>query len=317
MAQSSPSAAAAVAPPQVRSTTASSTRGFAASTAAFVIWGLFPIYLFGLRHIPALEITAHRVGWSLLFLLAWMGFRGELGNLTAAIARPGVLARLAATSALITVNWLAFVYAINQGHVLDVSLGYYINPLLNVVLGIVVLSERLNRVQWIAVTLAAAGVTYLIVDTGHIPWVAFTVAISFGLYGLVRKTARVDALPGLTIEMIMLAPFAVGYVIWLGATGTGAFLQTGLSADVLLVVSGMITAVPLFLFSYGARQLPYSTLGVLQYIAPSLQLVCALLVFKEPFEHGRFVGFVFIWAALAVYAGDGLWRAHRQRLVAA
>jgi chloramphenicol-sensitive protein RarD len=313
MAQTSSSAAAATPAPLPRSATTSPARGLGAGAAAFVIWGLFPIYLAGLSGLSALEITSHRVAWSCLFLLAFMGLRGELGNLKAAIARPGVLWRLMATSALITVNWLAFIWAIEQGHVLDVSLGYYINPLVNVVLGILVLSERLNRLQWIAVALASAGVAYLTFETGHVPWVALTVAVSFGLYGLIRKTASVEALPGLTIEMIILAPLAIGYLVWCEASGIGAFGHTTGFVDALLIVSGLVTATPLFLFAYGARQIPYSTMGVLQYIAPSLQLLCAVFFFKEPFEHGRIVGFAFIWSALLIYAADGLWRARLQK----
>ncbi|MBX5462470.1 MAG: EamA family transporter RarD [Steroidobacteraceae bacterium] len=289
-------------------------RGFGATVGAFAIWGLFPLYLYGLTSVPALEITAHRVVWSCVFVLAWMAVRGDLGKLSAAIARPGVLTRLAASAILVSVNWLAFVWAINENRVVDVSLGYYINPLLNVVLGILVLSERLNRTQWIAVALAALGVAYLTVETGQLPWIALTLATSFGLYGLIRKTASVEALPGLAIEMILLVPFAVGFLIWCEMKGTAALGHSGLVVDVLLVASGIVTAVPLFLFSYGARLIPYSTVGVLQYLAPSMQLACAVLVFGEPFQRGRAVGFALIWAALIVYACDGLLRARRQKL---
>jgi chloramphenicol-sensitive protein RarD len=181
----------------------------------------------------------------------------------------------------------------------------------NVVLGVVVLSERLNRAQWTAVLLAASGVLFLTWAAGHPPWIALTLAFSFGLYGLIRKTARVDALPGLAVETGLLAPLAAGYLIWCALQDTGAMGHLSLRTDVLLVASGAVTAVPLFLFAYGARLLPYSTVGVLQYIAPSLQLACAVLIFKEPFGHAQAVGFAFIWAALLVYAGDGILRSRR------
>ena len=290
-----------------------SRSGLAAAAAAFVIWGIFPIYLAGLVGVSALQITAHRVAWSWLFVLGWLAWRGELQETLRAAMRPALLARLALTATLITINWLAFVWAVNQQRVVDVSLGYYINPLVNVLLGIVVLSERLNRMQWVAVVLAAAGVAYLTLATGHIPWVALTVAISFALYGVIRKTAGIDALPGLAIELSLLAPFAIGYLIWCELHGVAALGHSGTGVDALLVASAFVTAIPLFLFAYGARQIPYSTIGVIQYIAPSLQLACAVLFFGEPFDHGHAVGFALIWLGLLLYAADGLYaRANQQ-----
>jgi chloramphenicol-sensitive protein RarD len=192
-----------------------------------------------------------------------------------------------------------------------VSLGYYINPLLNVVLGILVLKERLNRMQWVAVSIATAGVAYLTFETGRVPWVAFAVAASFGVYGLIRKMAKVEALPGLAIEMLLLLPFAVGYLIWCEVQGIGSFGHAGPLVETLLVLSCVVTATPLALFSYGARLLPYSTVGILQYIAPSLQLVCAVFIMGEPFQHARAVGFALIWVALGIYAVDGILRSRR------
>ncbi|HEV7716220.1 MAG TPA: EamA family transporter RarD, partial [Steroidobacteraceae bacterium] len=232
--------------------------GLFAAAAAFLIWGVFPLYLIGLAHVSALQITAHRVVWSCVFVLALLVMRGELGALTAAAKKPGVLLRLVASALLVSANWLAFVWGVNHGHGVDVSLGYYINPLINVLLGIFVLSERLNRMQWFTVALAAAGVGYLTLTAGQFPWIALTVAISFGLYGLIRKVASVEALPGLGIEMIMLTPIALAYLVWCEMHGDASFTHSGAHTDVLLVVSGLVTATPLFLFSYGARQLPYS-----------------------------------------------------------
>jgi len=302
----------------VQSPTTSLPRsGVAAAIGAFIIWGLFPIYLAGLTKVTALEITAHRILWSMVFVLGWLGLNGELGKIRTALVRDGILLRLFASASLITVNWLAFVWAVNAGHVTDVSLGYYINPLVNVVLGIFVLSERLNRIQWISIVLAASGVTYLAVDTGHIPWAALAVAVSFSFYGLIRKTANVEALPGLAIELLILLPLAAGYLIWCEAHGAGSMGSALVRGDALLVtllvLSGLVTALPLYLFAYGARLIPYSTIGVLQYLAPSMQLAAAVFFFKEPFQHGRAVGFGLIWVALGIYAVDGLWRARLSR----
>lgn len=282
--------------------------GLAAAAGAFAIWGLFPLYLRALQVVPALQIVAHRVAWACVFVLAWMALRGELAGLRKVLTNRGLLLRLAAAAVLISINWLAYVWGVSSGRVVETSLGYFINPLVNVLLGVAVLSERLNRTQWVAVGLAAAGVIYLTIAAGHLPWIALTLAFSFGTYGLIRKTAQVDALPGLAIETALLAPLAGGYLLWCAVRGDGALGSQGGLTDALLVGSGVVTALPLFLFAYGARRLPYSLVGVLQYIGPSLQLACALLVFGEPFGHERAVGFALIWSALLVYAGDGLFR---------
>jgi len=287
----------------------SAARGFAAALAAFGIWGLFPLYLIGLSSVSAMEITAHRIAWSCVFVLGWLATRRELGTLWSAVRRDGVLIRLTASSFFIAVNWVGFAWAVNHDHVLEVSLAYFIGPLLNVLLGIFVLSERLDRTQWIAVGFAAAGVAYLAFIAGHTPWIALMVGSSFALYGLIRKTVSIAALPGLAIETILLAPFAVGYLVWCELQGTGVLFHSSRTIDSLLLLSGIVTSVPLFLFSYGARRVPYSTIGVIQFIAPSLQLLCGLLVFGEPFESARATGFVLIWMGLLIYIGNALWRA--------
>jgi chloramphenicol-sensitive protein RarD len=193
--------------------------------------------------------------------------------------------------------------------VLEVSLAYFMGPLLNILLGIFVLSERLDRTQWVAVGFAAAGVAYLTFIAGHAPWLALMVGSSFALYGVIRKTVSVDALPGLAIETILLVPFAAGYLIWCEVHGIAALGHQGGLVDALLLAGGVVTSVPLFLFAYGARRVPYSTIGVIQFIAPSLQLVCGLVVFGEKFEHARATGFVLIWIGLLIYIGNALWRA--------
>jgi chloramphenicol-sensitive protein RarD len=287
-----------------------SPRGLAAGSAAFLIWGLFPVYLHPLSAVPAVQIIAHRVAWSCLFLMIVLVARGELGRLSGTLVRPRLLAGLAASALLISCNWLVYVWSVTHQHIVESSLGYYINPLVNVLLGVLVLRERPNALQWTAIALAAAAVVYLAVEAGRPPWIAFALALSFSLYGFVRKVISVDALPGLAIETLLLLPLALGYLAWCETAGVAAFGHTGTATTALLIGSGIVTAVPLFLFAYGARLLPYSTVGVLQYIGPSLQLACGVLFFGESFGAQRAAGFALLWAALVLYAGDGLWRAH-------
>jgi chloramphenicol-sensitive protein RarD len=284
-------------------------RGLAAGFGAYIMWGLFPLYLKPLHDVETFEVIAHRVVWSCIFIFILMLARGELGKARAALASPALLARLCLSASLVTVNWIVYVFAVANGHVLEASLGYFINPLLNVLLGVVLLRERLNPIQWVSVGLAGAAVLYMSVISGNPPWISLTVAAAFCLYGFVRKVIPVEALPGLAVETVLLLPVAAGYLIWRELSGVGAMGHSGAAIDALLIGSGPITAIPLFLFAYGARLIPYSTLGLLQYIAPSLQLVLGLVVFGETLEHSRAVGFVLIWTALLIYAADGLWRA--------
>lgn len=286
-----------------------SPRGLAAGAAAFTIWGLFPVYLHPLSGVPALEIIAHRVAWSCLLLLTLMLLRGELGRLTSVLGKPRLLAGLAASALLISCNWLVYVWSVTHQHIVESSLGYYINPLVNVLLGVLVLRERPNAVQWTAIVLAALAVLYLAVQAGRPPWIAFALAASFSLYGFVRKVISVEALPGLAIETLLLLPLALAYLAWCEAAHVAAFGHAGGAITALLIGSGIFTAVPLFLFAYGARRLPYSTVGVLQYIGPSLQLLCGVLFYHESFEPARAAGFALLWVALILYAADGVWRA--------
>lgn len=290
--------------------------GHVAALSAFVIWGLFPIYLIGLLSVSATELTAHRIVWSVLFVLAWLAVVRQLDSLWAAFTNRAAMLRLSASAFFIAANWIGFAWAVNHGHVLEVSLAYFMGPLLNILLGVFVLRERLSRFQWIAVGFAAAGVAYLTFIAGHPPWIALMVGSSFAFYGLIRKTVSIDALPGLAVETLLLVPFAAGYLIWLEMNGTASFTHVNRSVDVLLLLGGVITSVPLVLFAYGARQVPYSTIGVLQFIAPSMQLVVGLTVFKEPLEAARLNGFALIWMGLAIYAVDALWRA-RSRVATA
>jgi chloramphenicol-sensitive protein RarD len=282
--------------------------GLVAALGAFLIWGLIPAYLKAIQVVPVEQVLAHRIVWCAAFVLAWLAVRRELGALGAAAANRGVLLRLAASSVLISINWLVYIWAVNHGHVIDASLGYFINPLVSVLFGVVVLHERLNLAQKLAVAIAAAGVVYLTIVVGRPPWIALSLAFSFGLYGLIRKVVAVEAVPGLAVETLLLAPLAGGYLAWCQAEGTSAIGQSGVTVDVLLIGSGLVTALPLALFSFGARRIPLSTIGLLQYIGPTLQLLLGITLFREPFPAVRALGFGLIWLALAVYIADGLLR---------
>jgi chloramphenicol-sensitive protein RarD len=278
--------------------------GFVAAITGFVIWGIFPVYFHSLHEVPSLQIIAQRVVWSCVFVLGWMFFRGELGQLRAALTNRPVVSRLGLSAALITVNWLTFIYGVTHGRVVETSLGYFIGPLVNVLLGVVLLAEKLTPAQWTSVALATLGVGYLTIITGGLPWIALTIAVSFSSYGLVRKVVKIDALPGLAMETLILIPFALGYLLWAEAAGVGAMGHVSAMTTAFLIFSGPLTAITLFLFAYGTRRLPYSTMGVLQYIAPSLQFASGIFILHEPFDHARAIGFVVIWAALILYAGE-------------
>ena len=288
-------------------------KGLAPAASAFAIWGLFPLYFHLLHEVSALQVIAQRIAWSCVFVLAWMAVRHELPVLRAVLTNRGVVLRLTATAALITTNWLAYVWGVLHGHVVETSLGYFIGPLVNVLLGVVLLSERLTTPQWSAVGLAAIGVTYLTFMAGGLPWIALILAFSFACYGLLRKVVKVESLPGLATETLLLAPIAVGYLLWCQQAGSGAMGHHGGLIDALLIASGPLTAIPLFLFAYSTRLLPYSTVGVLQYIAPTLQFLCGVLVLHEPFDRTRAIGFTLIWSALIIYAVDGVRQSHKQQ----
>lgn len=285
--------------------------GLLAAVGAFVLWGLFPLYLKPLSGVPALEVIAHRIVWCCVLVFAWLALRGELGLVRAALADAVSRRRLLASATLISINWLIYVWAVTHEHVLDASLGYFINPLVNVLLGVVVLGEKLNRAQKSAVALAAAGVLYLAIVAGRPPWIALALAASFGMYGLIRKVVAVDSVPGLATETLLLAPFAVVLLAWNEMQGVAALGHSTALVNTLLVGSGLITAIPLVLFAFGARRIPLSTVGLVQYIGPTLQFLIGVLVFNEAFSFSRGIGFAFIWIALAVYAADGLWRSRK------
>jgi chloramphenicol-sensitive protein RarD len=287
------------------------SRGLAAAATAFLIWGLLPLYLKALQSVPVLQVTAHRLVWGCAFAFAWLTLRKELGQVRSALRNPITRWRLCASAALISINWITYVWGIAANRVVETSLGYFINPLVNVLLGVVILGERLNIAQWTAVAIAAAGVSYLTWSAGHLPWISLTLAFSFGLYGLVRKLVQVDSLAGFGSESLLLFPIGLGYLVWCEWAGVGSAGQNGAGLNLFLVLGGPLTAIPLVLFAFGARRIPYSTVGLLQYIGPTIQLILAVLVFKEPFRGPRVVGFILIWTALAVYAIDGMWRSRK------
>jgi chloramphenicol-sensitive protein RarD len=286
--------------------------GLLLGLGAYLIWGVMPLYFKALAHVPATEIVAHRILWSLVLLAALASLWQRWSAIAAALSASRVVMTLAITSLLIAINWLTYIFAVVTGHVLEASLGYYLNPLVNVLLGVVLLKEKLSRARLAATLLAAAGVAVLAVGAGSGLWISLTLAASFGLYGFVRKVAPVDSLEGLSIETALLAPIALGWLVWLEVAGTGSFGQFGLGTDVLLALGGAVTAIPLLLFTAAARRLPYSTLGFLQYIAPSLQFLLAVLAFGEPLTTAHIVCFGAIWAALVIFTLDS-WRAARAR----
>ncbi|MBZ2206160.1 EamA family transporter RarD [Massilia soli] len=283
--------------------------GVLSAALAFLCWGLFPIYFHALNDVPPTQILVHRVLWSLLFLMIVLTIRRQWAWVRPLMSTPRVIGSFAISALLLSGNWLLYIWAVNNGHVIESSLGYFINPLVNVMLGYLVLKERLRAFQWAAIGLAACGVAWLAWDAGRMPWIALVLAASFGLYGLMRKTAALGALEGLSFETMLLFPFALGYVVWLTMTGANAFVNT--ESDFtrwLLAAAGPITAIPLLLFAAGARKIPLSVLGLLQYIGPTIQFALGIFLFHEAFTSGKLVGFLMIWSALALYAAEGLWK---------
>lgn len=280
--------------------------GVVYAVAAYVWWGLCPIYFKVLAHVPALQILCHRILWSLLLLGGLLAWQRRWHDVRLVTRDRATLLRLAATTVLIANNWGVFIWAVAHGELLQASFGYFINPLVNVLLGVVFLHERLRRMQTAGVLLAAVGVGYLISVYGSVPWVALVLAFSFGFYGLLRKTMRADALVGLSVETALLAPLALTYLVFADVQGTGAFLRQSRALDALLAAAGVITAVPLLWFAAGARRLRYSTIGFIQYLAPTGQFLLAVLAFGEPFTRHHLISFVCIWIALALYSFDTL-----------
>lgn len=290
-------------------------KGLLAAAIAYFFWGILPIYWHSLHAVSATEILLHRIIWSLVVVLLLLAVRRNGRWLREARQHPAILRVFFVTSLLLAVNWLVYIWANNNGHIVEASLGYFINPLVNVVLGLVVLHEHLRSGQWLAVTIATAGVIFLMIAAGGWLWISFALALSFGFYGLLRKTAQLGSLEGLTVEMSILFLPALAGLLWLISRGEAAFGAAGPQITLLLIFSGVITAIPLLLFASGARQVPLSTLGLLQYIAPTLQFSIGVFLYHEPFDHVRLIGFSIVWLALAVYWFEGY--QHRRAALAA
>jgi chloramphenicol-sensitive protein RarD len=290
------------------------TYGFLAALAAFLGWGLLPVYWKSLISVNPFEILCHRVIWSLVFIAVILTIRKGWSETLVPLKSPRDLLILAASSLMIGGNWLLYIWAVNTNHVLDTSLGYYINPLVNVLLGFVFFRERLRPLQLAAIGLAALGVLNSVISHGELPWISLVLAVSFGLYGLLRKIASVESLPGLFLETMVLGPFALAYILWLQVHGASALFHQGVQVDLLLIGAGVVTASPLIGFAFGARRLQLTTLGLLQYLAPSIAFLLGVFVYKEPFTTSHMVTFALIWSGLAVYTAESVavMRGHRR-----
>lgn len=275
-------------------------KGIIYGIGAYALWGFFPIYWKLLQNVSALELIGHRIAWSFLMLMAviliarqWTEFRSAL------TARTFLTYSIA--SLLIGGNWLMYVWAVNAGHIVETSLGYFINPLLSVLLGLIILREKLRPAQWIPIILAFAGVTYLTLTFGRLPWIALSLAFTFGFYGLVKKLAPLSSLHGLTLETGILFIPALTYMIFVEVNGTAAFLHTGLVPDLLMVGAGVVTTIPLLMFTSAAKRVPLTTIGVLQYLAPTIQFLIGVFIYKEAFDRTRLIGFSLVWLALIIF----------------
>lgn len=277
-----------------------SRRGFAFGVAAYGLWGVLPVYFKAIAEVPAVDIVAHRILWSLPFLALLLFVGKDWAKVGRALRNPRTLGLLCVTAILIGVNWLLYVYAVTSGHILAASLGYYLNPLANVLLGRFVLKERLSWLQWTAVAVAAAGIAALATGALGQLWISLTLCVSFALYGLFRKIVSVDALAGLAIETGLLFPIALGWLVWQAAVGAAIF-GTSSADSALLALAGIVSTTPLLLFTGAARRIPYSTLGMLQFLAPTLQFLCAVWLYGEVFTRAHAIAFAAIWTALLLY----------------
>jgi chloramphenicol-sensitive protein RarD len=306
--------------PDANATARELRKGLWIAAGSFVLWGVMPLYWHLLKAVPSLQIVAHRVLWSALLVFAWLGWKYGRGWLRETLSRPHVAWMLTLSGLLIGFNWGLYIWAVNAGHVVETALGYFINPLLNVLIGVAFLRERLRAAQWLSVAIAAAGVLWLTFDYGRPPWIALALAGSFAIYGVLRKVSGAAPIRGLGVESLVLLLPGLALLGWGEAQGQGAFdaLPAGASIALpaaLLVLAGALTALPLIGFAFAVQRVPYSVVGVMQYIAPTLQFLIGVFVFGEAFDADRAIGFVLIWIALALFAGEGLLRARRLRPV--
>ena len=290
-------------------------KGVLLAVCAYVIWGIAPLYFKLLTQVSPLEILMHRVIWSFIFMIVLMQFIGGFGRLRLVLKHPKQVGVLIVTSVLIAANWLIFIWAINNDHMLDASLGYFINPLFNVLLGMIFLGERLRKMQWVAVSLAFIGVLLQLISFGSIPLVSLVLAASFGFYGLLRKKVNVDAKTGLLIETALLLPVALGYLLLTLDSSATSMLVNSLNLNLTLIAAGIVTTIPLLCFAGAAVRIPFSILGFFQYIGPSIMFILAVKLFNEPFDMEKGITFGFIWLALLVFVGDMLTQRQKRRQV--
>ncbi len=283
-------------------------RGALAATGCYLFWGIVPLYWKQLAHVDSYEVIAHRHVWSLVVLLGLLAVRGGRKEVWPLLRSPRSAAYNAFAALLLTTNWLVYVIGVNTGHVTECSLGYYLVPLVNVLAGRFVLHETLRPVQWLAIGSAALGVFVLVVELGEVPWIAMLLAGSWGAYSLMRKRSRLSGVTALSAETLLLSPVAIGYLAWLAAEDRGILGRSGAGDHLLAMSMGLVTAIPLLLFAYGAQRIRLSTLGLLQYLSPSMQLALGVVVFGEPFTTGRAISFACIWSGLALYTADNLLR---------
>ncbi|HQO98484.1 MAG TPA: EamA family transporter RarD [Anaerolineaceae bacterium] len=281
-------------------------KGVLFALAAYILWGFFPLYFKAIQQVSALQILAHRIAWGFVFTLAvvlvlrqWKEFRASVFNRRTFLIYAGA-------SVVLGINWFTYVWAVITNHVVESSLGYFINPIVSVLLGVIFLRERLRTFQWVAIAMVTAGVVYLTITFGQLPWISLLLAVTFGFYGLLKKIAPLGALHGITLETAVLTIPSLVYLLIVNANGTGTFGHSTPLLDFLLVLSGPVTAIPLLLFATGARRIPLTTIGLLQYIAPTLQFLLGVLVFHEPFDQTRLIGFMIIWLALVLFSVENL-----------
>ena len=277
-------------------------KGILYGVGAYALWGLFPIYWKFLHDVPALQVLGHRIGWSFIFLTVYIIVSGRWKDFRSVAVNCKTIGAYTIAAILLSLNWLIYVWGVNAGFIVETSLGYFINPLLSVLLGVVFLRERLRPMQWVPVGLAAVGVTYLTFVYGRLAWIALSLAFSFGFYGFVKKLSPLGSLYGLTLETGIVFPVAVIYLIVMQAGVSGAFLHNGTAVDVLLVGSGIVTTIPLLMFASAAKQIPLTLVGLLQYIAPTIQFLIGVFVYKESFDFAHFIGFSIVWVALIIFA---------------
>lgn len=279
-------------------------KGVLNGIAAYAMWGFFPIYWKLLHNVPALQVIGHRIGWSFILLTVYILLARKWQDFRSVAFKPKTVGVYSIAAVLLSFNWLIYVWGVNAGFIVETSLGYFINPLLSVLLGVVFLRERLRPLQWIPVGLAAAGVIYLTVVYGRPPWIALSLAFTFGFYGFVKKLSPLGSLYGLTLETGIVFPVALVYIVFVAVNGSGMFLQSGAATDLLLVGAGAVTTIPLLMFASAAKQIPLTVVGLLQYIAPTLQFLIGVFIYREPFDLSHLIGFGIVWLALIIFATE-------------